>query len=285
MSDRAKRQTHTKSRTGCQACKQRHVRCDEQQPQCISCDKRGITCIYPSASHESLVTWDLPNQKDLHPQAHETDVKAKSLAENAVQIPSSGSQIPNEASSGVLAKPSTASLNPYSGFSVPLTGSKRAQLAFCLFDPRYLKIEAEFGLLTLSSTDCNVRSRSVFIYAPIIHEWNLLIVQQASQTPGLAHAVLGIASKTIRRLQDPTPVDDPQGAETHKVAAINYVNRKIQDTSSATEVSTLMTVSVLLGFEVENITLSYCFCQPVTSSLYDLLEAGRVAYRGLIKDC
>ena len=91
-----------------------------------------------------------------------------------------------------------------------------------------------------------------------------MVVQQASQEPGLAHAVLGIASKTIRKLKSPLGINDELGADTHKAAAINHINRKLQYTSSATEVSTLMTVSVLLGYEV------FCLFLPFLLSDKDL---------------
>ena len=77
-----------------------------------------------------------------------------------------------------------------------------------------------------------------------------MVVQHASQEPALAHAVLGIAAKTMKKLQCPLRFDDAPDADFHKVAAINHVNRKLQYKNSATEISTLMTVSVLLGYEV-----------------------------------
>lgn len=40
------RRAHTKSRKGCQTCKNRKVRCDEYFPQCRNCTKRGLRCAY-----------------------------------------------------------------------------------------------------------------------------------------------------------------------------------------------------------------------------------------------
>ena len=47
------RRTHTKSRKGCQTCKNRRVRCDEFFPQCRNCTKRGIRCAYMDDSAAS----------------------------------------------------------------------------------------------------------------------------------------------------------------------------------------------------------------------------------------
>lgn len=47
------RRAHTKSRKGCQSCKNRKVRRDEYFPQCRNCTKRGLRCAYmddPAAS-------------------------------------------------------------------------------------------------------------------------------------------------------------------------------------------------------------------------------------------
>ncbi|KAI0543293.1 hypothetical protein F4679DRAFT_590627 [Xylaria curta] len=41
-----KRKAHYKSRRGCQQCKQRHIKCDEQQPTCLQCSMRRLSCIY-----------------------------------------------------------------------------------------------------------------------------------------------------------------------------------------------------------------------------------------------
>ncbi|KAK0207300.1 hypothetical protein IW262DRAFT_1302894 [Armillaria fumosa] len=41
---------HQKTRTGCQTCKQRKVKCDESLPVCNNCIKRGIECVWGSTS-------------------------------------------------------------------------------------------------------------------------------------------------------------------------------------------------------------------------------------------
>ncbi|VUC21206.1 unnamed protein product [Clonostachys rosea] len=41
-----RRRPHYKSRTGCQRCRSRRVKCDEQHPSCINCLKRGVKCDY-----------------------------------------------------------------------------------------------------------------------------------------------------------------------------------------------------------------------------------------------
>ncbi|KAH6989748.1 hypothetical protein BKA56DRAFT_711327 [Ilyonectria sp. MPI-CAGE-AT-0026] len=43
-----KRKFARRSKTGCQWCKQKHIRCDEQKPACMRCRQRGNDCIYPT---------------------------------------------------------------------------------------------------------------------------------------------------------------------------------------------------------------------------------------------
>ncbi|OBS16201.1 hypothetical protein FPOA_13117 [Fusarium poae] len=43
---RRERRSHTKSFTGCSMCKRRHMRCDENFPQCRNCTKHKVTCPY-----------------------------------------------------------------------------------------------------------------------------------------------------------------------------------------------------------------------------------------------
>ncbi|KAK1997082.1 hypothetical protein LX36DRAFT_701194 [Colletotrichum falcatum] len=42
-----RRQPHIRSRTGCGACKKKHVRCDEKRPICTKCLTTGTSCDYP----------------------------------------------------------------------------------------------------------------------------------------------------------------------------------------------------------------------------------------------
>ncbi|KAH0489857.1 hypothetical protein TgHK011_001350 [Trichoderma gracile] len=44
------RRSHTKSKLGCQACKQRHIKCDEFRPSCHRCLSSKIDCKYPAQS-------------------------------------------------------------------------------------------------------------------------------------------------------------------------------------------------------------------------------------------
>jgi len=41
-----KRRVHHKSRRGCQQCKERHIKCDEQLPSCANCTVTNRTCSY-----------------------------------------------------------------------------------------------------------------------------------------------------------------------------------------------------------------------------------------------
>ncbi|CAG8389821.1 unnamed protein product [Penicillium salamii] len=41
------RQSHKKSRKGCQQCKDRKVKCDETRPKCTNCTKRSVECLFP----------------------------------------------------------------------------------------------------------------------------------------------------------------------------------------------------------------------------------------------
>ncbi|KAB5545626.1 hypothetical protein GE09DRAFT_1243347 [Coniochaeta sp. 2T2.1] len=58
------RRSHTKSRKGCELCKRRHIRCDENFPQCRNCTKHKMRCPYndsPPAEERSAS----PDKPDL----------------------------------------------------------------------------------------------------------------------------------------------------------------------------------------------------------------------------
>ncbi|KAL2870555.1 Zn(II)2Cys6 transcription factor [Aspergillus lucknowensis] len=58
---RGPRLAHRKSRNGCQRCRARRVKCDENRPVCRDCHRHGVPCIYDR--HEGAVplpTWIQP---------------------------------------------------------------------------------------------------------------------------------------------------------------------------------------------------------------------------------
>ncbi|PTB35792.1 uncharacterized protein TrAFT101_010638 [Trichoderma asperellum] len=55
------RRSHTKSKSGCQACKQRHVKCDEFRPTCHRCLSSKIPCKYPDQPPEEEPEQETPS--------------------------------------------------------------------------------------------------------------------------------------------------------------------------------------------------------------------------------
>ncbi|WQF90559.1 Putative zn(2)Cys(6) fungal-type DNA-binding domain, fungal transcription factor [Colletotrichum destructivum] len=52
------RRPHRKSRTGCQPCKKRKIKCDEARPSCLNCVRRKVDCSFPleSVVHQDPAT-------------------------------------------------------------------------------------------------------------------------------------------------------------------------------------------------------------------------------------
>ena len=143
MSEKARRRSHKKSRTGCHACKQRHVRCDEERPQCSSCNKRRAICIYALPSHKNGVTGEPPCQGSVLSD-YDKEADAGDATEHTIAVPNSVLDILSEFSREALSKLCTASLDPFSGFCVSLTGSNREQLIFCLSEPIYIFLTSPY---------------------------------------------------------------------------------------------------------------------------------------------
>ncbi|KAH8807549.1 C6 transcription factor [Xylogone sp. PMI_703] len=60
-----RRQFHNKSRRGCQSCKKRHVKCDEQGPPCANCVARKVECVYTSRSSPESSGRDSPSSSQV----------------------------------------------------------------------------------------------------------------------------------------------------------------------------------------------------------------------------
>ncbi|KAK9852789.1 uncharacterized protein MYU51_008035 [Penicillium brevicompactum] len=50
----SRRKWHSKSRTGCQTCRSRKIKCDERRPSCLNCTRKGLRCDFQTS--ESLTT-------------------------------------------------------------------------------------------------------------------------------------------------------------------------------------------------------------------------------------
>uniref|UniRef100_A0A8H7N5I2 Zn(2)-C6 fungal-type domain-containing protein n=1 Tax=Bionectria ochroleuca TaxID=29856 RepID=A0A8H7N5I2_BIOOC len=59
------RRSHTKSRKGCDTCKRRHIRCDENFPQCRNCTKHKIRCPYNDVQVTDTKRSATPEKPDL----------------------------------------------------------------------------------------------------------------------------------------------------------------------------------------------------------------------------
>ncbi|KAL4891145.1 hypothetical protein BDV59DRAFT_183286 [Aspergillus ambiguus] len=74
------RRTHTKSRNGCDQCKKRRVKCDEQGPPCANCLSRELRCTYlnaPSARSRPTSTPPISGTQPIEPSP---DVVTHSVA-------------------------------------------------------------------------------------------------------------------------------------------------------------------------------------------------------------
>ncbi|KAH7024185.1 hypothetical protein EDB80DRAFT_699290 [Ilyonectria destructans] len=56
-----RRKWRTKSRKGCQSCKARKVKCDEQRPSCLNCIKRGTRCDFLTSQTPTTPSVTTPN--------------------------------------------------------------------------------------------------------------------------------------------------------------------------------------------------------------------------------
>ncbi|KAG7410361.1 Sterol uptake control protein 2 [Fusarium oxysporum f. sp. raphani] len=75
------RTSHTKSRMGCLACKRRHIRCDENYPQCQNCTKRKVECPYrDKLSRGELLLQASPGNTPFKPCCRPWSAKSRAQA-------------------------------------------------------------------------------------------------------------------------------------------------------------------------------------------------------------
>ncbi|KAI9739326.1 MAG: hypothetical protein M1834_007539 [Cirrosporium novae-zelandiae] len=114
------RRYHRKSRTGCQRCRARRVKCDETRPVCLNCNRHLVPCIYNSPTVSSAKTAE--QSKD-HDGTLNCTVNPNLLPENGGN-PSS--TLPTLAHNGTRSEviPST-NINDANAFDFPESESRR----------------------------------------------------------------------------------------------------------------------------------------------------------------
>ena len=130
---RLTRRKHKKSRKGCLTCKRRHIRCDENVPQCFNCTKGNRTCNYEAPENDE-------DDSAMNLGDESPDDTAATIVEQSGKNTSSSSlshrkpppeSISNESKAASKRKLSTESLDPYGASVVRLTPSMREQLNYC----------------------------------------------------------------------------------------------------------------------------------------------------------
>ncbi|KAN0102978.1 hypothetical protein V8E51_011291 [Hyaloscypha variabilis] len=111
--ERKKREAHSKSRRGCQNCKKRHVKCDEQIPRCANCIVRKLDCVYQSTREPggSSATTTLLTRRPR--KAPRSDPPPESSSDSSSVIKSRTSIVPSPASS-LVSSPAAFSSSPES---------------------------------------------------------------------------------------------------------------------------------------------------------------------------
>ncbi|KAF7554590.1 hypothetical protein G7Z17_g2779 [Cylindrodendrum hubeiense] len=86
------RRSHRKSRNGCFECKRRHIRCDEQRPECSHCSRAERECSFPKPKYFLIAS--LPGQAESAPATEEIDDQSSATSEeNESQILSHNSEL------------------------------------------------------------------------------------------------------------------------------------------------------------------------------------------------
>ncbi|KAE9374416.1 hypothetical protein N431DRAFT_503275 [Stipitochalara longipes BDJ] len=107
--ERKKREAHSKSRRGCQNCKKRHVKCDEQSPRCANCIVRKLNCIYQSHPESGGTSTSLTRRPKKAPRSDplESSSDSSSVVESRISV------VPSPASS-LASSPAAFSSTPES---------------------------------------------------------------------------------------------------------------------------------------------------------------------------
>ncbi|KAH6656921.1 hypothetical protein BKA67DRAFT_553642 [Truncatella angustata] len=187
---------YSKSRNGCQRCRQRRVKCDEARPQCSACVRHKVTCSFvaaqanPGAHHESSVQRASVTSAEFNSSSTESERKE----------PDAYSQYGRSASVNIGGSP--AILN-----ESPLLPAPRSD-PFPLFSKYVLPQHAERQDKTPWVTDLELMhhysTTTCFTFPrgqEVGHIWQSAVVELALKHVPLLHQVLAITASHLAYLR------------------------------------------------------------------------------------
>ncbi|KAF2873705.1 hypothetical protein BDV95DRAFT_488986 [Massariosphaeria phaeospora] len=253
---------HKKSRNGCQQCKTRHVKCDENKP-CSSCARHGVQC--------SLVPWD-PNA--LPPQP------VKSAASSSTRVTRAPAQ-----TSTVAALPIEYVLNPS---PAPTAGTSDTGSPHSQTDP--------FPYLTKFVNKCDTVQPNYWVRdLELMHHWTteafntvterddirdmwrLAAPKQAINNTFLMHEILAFSALHLAYQQhDQRRAFYALGIH-HQDLAIRAMRKVLQNVSNDNvgalfATSTLVTLSVFGSTSLHALYLNPSSTRPSQDPIEDILD-------------
>ncbi|KAL5091171.1 hypothetical protein Trisim1_003485 [Trichoderma cf. simile WF8] len=252
---------HKKSRSGCQNCKARKVKCDESRPVCRSCKLRKADCVYVDPQkprHSAVVTtsavWD-SNSKSFGSRALAHHTKSETTTStNPTSISS--------ASSVLFSAPILSLAERYSN----QTTSIPAELLWC---PVGIDMADMKALWFYATQTCG----SFSIVANDGHKniMRSLLVRFGSESPFLLDSIFALASLHMQRLNQQF---DPKRALSYRVKSLAGYRKAIEEANPGDFPALVANSLLLTALSSEN------FREPDGTHLYIL--DWLVVWKGII---
>ncbi|KAL7913548.1 hypothetical protein GGI35DRAFT_213585 [Trichoderma velutinum] len=240
---------HKKSRSGCQNCKARKVKCDESRPVCRSCKLRKADCVYvdPQKPRHSAVTTSAPwdsNSKSFGSRALAHHTKSATTSTSYTSISS--------ASSVLFSAPILSLAERYSN----QTASIPAELLWC---PVGIDVADMKALWFYATQTCG----SFSVVANDGHKYIMrsLLVRFGSESPFLLDSIFALASLHMQRLNQQF---DPKRALAYRVKSLAGYRKAIEEANPGDFPALLANSLLLTALSSEN------FREPDGTHLYIL---------------
>ncbi|KAK3308827.1 uncharacterized protein B0T15DRAFT_119910 [Chaetomium strumarium] len=231
------RTSRPKVKTGCNNCKQRRIKCDEQRPACANCIRSKKICSgYPPPPRDKV-------------KFGEIKIAPKPLEAAA---PSASARPPNRE---LIPLPTRRAVKYHRRTTPPMTPSTPSAVVM-LYHPSmdlpFSHQEAQYFNLFREHT---ANELSGFFDSAF---WTRSVLQECHSAPAIRHAViaLGALYKTLEKSNEsppssPYPDSDPvDNARRHWETAFNHYSHAIQrvvDSTETTSKRTMLMASVLLA--------------------------------------
>ncbi|KAI2469030.1 hypothetical protein F4781DRAFT_422210 [Annulohypoxylon bovei var. microspora] len=256
------RKPHKNSHHGCVQCKSRKVKCDQEQPICARCRKKGHECIY-----RHLISSYNPFQD--YNGVSSTSVSSTTPSTISIPLFQQGSATPGLTTQVSFPKRS-ASITPSSAIAAPIPRG------FSMFDPITERLFYHYA------TEVSPVFTSLDVPIEVLSSFHDAVIRHSFEHPYVYHSMLTVSALHLASFT-PTPTPASRIRSPHIITALAHKASALETLRSIVNSITAITCEPALAASGLLTVCAFAMLHAgVASDVIDLLAQIMTLYRGTV---